>query len=566
MKVKTKILFSFVVILLLLFLVSMLSISKINNLDNLFNDVSENGMKKVQCAYELKGRVNKAYAAYTNLLVSNDKDKIDEEEKVFNESIKQYNDISAEMDKLITTEKGKKAVSGIKVEAEKSQKFLYSYKDTAKRNNLTESEKLEIIDNIEKTQNSWLESVNKAIKSVIELKDEQSLEVKNTVNKTISAIIGFLIISIALGGVLTYVISKDITVPLKRIKDFAQRIAEYDFSISIDNNRKDEFGETAIALNKSQENIKELVKVIMKNSSELSAGSEELSATAEEMSSKLFTINNATKEIVNSVYESSAATEEVTASVQEIDSSVNMLSSKALDGSNEAATISKRSMDIKDKAEKSSSKADILYKDKEESIVKAIEDGKVVEEIIVMADAIAGIADQTNLLALNAAIEAARVGEHGKGFAVVAEEVRKLAEQSSQTVITIQETVEKVKAAFDNLSNNAQGVLKYMNESVLRDYGEFVKTCEQYNGDAGYLSTMSEEIASMSESINVTVHQIADAVQGVAANTQTSAEHSSNILNGVDEATEAMKQVSDTAQMQAELAQKLNEIVQKFNI
>jgi methyl-accepting chemotaxis protein len=67
-------------------------------------------------------------------------------------------------------------------------------------------------------------------------------------------------------------------------------------------------------------------------------------------------------------------------------------------------------------------------------MLKAIRDGKNVEEIKNIAETIEEIASQTNLLALNAAIEAASAGEAGRGFAVVADEVRKLAEESTESV------------------------------------------------------------------------------------------------------------------------------------
>ena len=84
---------------------------------------------------------------------------------------------------------------------------------------------------------------------------------------------------------------------------------------------------------------------------------------------------------------------------------------------------------------------------------KAIEDTKFVDEINKLLETILDITDQTNLLALNAAIEAARAGEAGKGL--VAEEVRKLAEESSNTAGQIQKITETVVSSVKELANNS---------------------------------------------------------------------------------------------------------------
>ena len=133
---------------------------------------------------------------------------------------------------------------------------------------------------------------------------------------------------------------------------------------------------------------------------------------------------------------------------------------------NSVSEIKKHAIDIRNKAEKDIEIGNAIYISKRENIIKAIEEGKIVKEIKVMADGIASIAEQTNLLALNAAIEAARAGEQGRGFAVVAEEVRKFAEQSSGTVTQIQDMVIQVQFAFNNLSNSGQDVLNFIVNNV----------------------------------------------------------------------------------------------------
>lgn len=384
----------------------------------------------------------------------------------------------------------------------------------------------------------------------------------NSNTSIIICIIGGVILSLILGLILT----REITKPLLKIKAFAERLADFDFSISIEISGKDEFSQTAIALNTAQRNVNNLIKNIIQNSQYMNTASEKLFSMVEELNLNFKNIDSSTKHITVQLQETSASSEEISASVQEVDASINQLMERSMEGSNNANESKENSKSVKTKVENSIRQIRDLYDEKRNKILKSIEDGKVVENIKVMSNAIAGVSKQINLLALNAAIEAARAGEQGKGFAVVAEEVRKLAEQSAELVTEIQDTILKVQDAFKNLSINSNEVLRFINENVNADLEDFQNMGNQYYEDANFVSTMTEEIAAMTEEINATVDQVSTAVQGMAGAAQESSENADTIKGSIVEVTESIEQVFKTSQDQAELAQKLNEATQKFKI
>ena len=210
--------------------------------------------------------------------------------------------------------------------------------------------------------------------------------------------------------------------------------------------------------------------------------------------------------------------------------------------SNIASNSKERAIEVKNNGIISIEETRKLYNEKKKKGLRAIEDGKIVENIKVMADTISSISEQTNMLALNAAIEAARAGEQGKGFAVVAEEVRKLAEQSSLAVSNIQDTIVKVQEAFKNLSDNSIDVLNFILENVDPQFEAMKATGDKYYEDAEFVTKMSNEIAAMSEELTATINQVSEAVQCTAETAQKSSENTETIKERIYETTKAIEQ------------------------
>jgi Methyl-accepting chemotaxis protein len=375
-----------------------------------------------------------------------------------------------------------------------------------------------------------------------------------------------IVISAIVTGLLAFFASIMIMQPLRKIKALAERMSKYDIGTNIKVTRNDEFGMIGMALNKAQDNLRELIKVCADNATNVSALSEEASATVQELSANIEEINIEFEKIDSNTQANSGNVEEIYASIQQVTANMEELAAKAESGNQNSNQIKERARNVEINSKRAIENTRNVYIDKEKNIKKAIEESKVVEEIKVMADSIAAIAEQTNLLALNAAIEAARAGESGKGFAVVAEEVRKLAEESASSVVTIQNTIQRVEAAFGNLSENGKEILGFIKTDVSEDIKAYGDIAVQYNEDGEFISQMSRQIAEMSEQVNASVEQVSAAISDTAKNSEVVSSSTHNIQQGINETSLAMKQVAETITREAIKAEELSSVIAKFKL
>jgi methyl-accepting chemotaxis protein len=571
LKIRTKLFLMVFIPLLSVLILSILGISNINKVytmltDTYYTNVYKTSVLLSNCNKELlrssilredivKDSSNRDYVSDKRETLKNSVEKIKNDSKLANDKLLPLKFVYDNLKDRETNE----TIFELYTEFENNFNL---WLDTFDINTGVIKDEAKYEDTLKITENS-LDKMSRIVDDNATLAEDYMQRDTNKVKieYTIISIVAFLL-TILLGVLVAY----DSTTALSKIRTLAERLSNYDFSINLDLKRKDEYGQTADTLNNAQNNVRNLIKNIITNSTHINNSSETLFSTIKEVSSNFETINSSTKQINSSVQENSAIAEEISASIEEVDSSIVLLSSKASEGTNNALEIMNRANTVKSNSKSAIDSTRKIYSDKEVLILEAIEEGKVVNEIAVMANTILGLAEQTNLLALNAAIEAARAGEQGKGFAVVAEEVRKLAEQSSQAVDSVKVTIGKVKKAFDNLSSNSNDLINFMQNDINAQFEGFNKMGQQYSNDADFVNSMSSELSAMSEEINATINQVTEAIQHMAEMTQNSSEKTSDIEKGIDKSSIIMNKLSNEAEKQAELAYDLNQIISSFKI
>lgn len=318
-----------------------------------------------------------------------------------------------------------------------------------------------------------------------------------------------------------------------------------DLTARVDFSGKDEIGSISQSFNKVLESLQGMLISIRDESEQVLQASVSLSGGMESLDVSIEEISATTEEISAGMEETAAASEEMNATSEEIESAVEAIATKAQEGAVSAGEIRDRADSLKSTAISSQRKATEIYQNTRADLLSAIEQSKSVDKIGELSEAIMDITEQTNLLALNSAIEAARAGEAGKGFAVVAGEIKKLADDSKNTALEIQNIIGTVVSSVQNLANSSQEILEFINSQVVSDYEMLVETGNKYSGDAEMVETLVNELSATSEELLASIHTMIRSIGEVTNATNDSATGITDIATGSTEMLGMSKNMVD---------------------
>lgn len=336
------------------------------------------------------------------------------------------------------------------------------------------------------------------------------------------------------------------------LKDMIAKISEITESVSNVSERILVSSGEVLGVSDSQEKAVDSAILLIKDMSlaisEVAASTKNLSERAEETSSSIMETKTSIEAIAEntnifneSAHETSSFIEELLSNIKQVADSVDKLSGSSGEIASSIEELSATTNDIEERAKESVVLTEAVMKNASErgmntsnAAIKGMMEikncvvslsevinmlGKKSMDIGKILKVINDVAEQTNLLALNAAILAAQSGEHGKGFSVVADEIKELAERTSESTKEVAELIKSIQDDTKSSVNMASDSIKTVESGIIlvNDFNETLKNIIESSKNS---TSMAKAIQKATEEEALAIRQITSAIANVTGQTE----------------------------------------------
>lgn len=537
LKIRAKLIGSFMVTILLTAVIGLVGILSLNTAAD--NTALLNDRTNIAIISARMGRnVQQQRAAYRGASTYHLMDMFDNVNSALAEMTQlqaDYDSMDAELSSLLTTEQAKQHLADIRTAYTAYAAERDHFVDAMQDDDTTNEEMMEVLSDLGTPVNTLVDAVAGLTDYINSATDEQADQAAATAQSSTLMMIIILVVAIALAIVLSLYISSMISKPLAMMQEVLLQVGETGSmkfrdeqvtALKKEAEYKDEIAQSI----KSFTHMMDRLLYISARLNEVADGdltadidtltpedtmgtalfnmSENLNMMFAEINSVASQVSTASHEIAQGAQSLAQGSTEQASTVEEISASINEITEQANVSVETASTAAKDSQTIRDIAQEGNDKMGRLSA----AVQEMSEASQSIGNVIKVID---DIAFQTNILALNAAVEAARAGEHGKGFAVVADEVRNLAGKSAEAA---KETAGLISA---NIEKSELGLT--ISQETAETLQQIVEGVETTTSSLNTIAEQSEGAKAATEQVNLAVDQVAQVIQQNSATSEESA-------------------------------------------
>jgi methyl-accepting chemotaxis protein len=366
--------------------------------------------------------------------------------------------------------------------------------------------------------------------------------------------------------VFVFLFSRSIANPIKHLSSVASAISNGDLTKNVKiSHSRDEIGKLSSDFANMLESLRKLITDVSIMSADAAASSVEMMASSEEMSRASEQIAVTIDELAKGAGEQANAAEMGNRKIAEVVTGLNNISSdmaKSTELTNSASeTVELGKNSVQYQVTKMQENRQVSLDVSNAIGILAKKSAQIGQILTVIRD----ISEQTNLLSLNAAIEAARAGEQGKGFAVVADEIKKLAEQSGNSVKEIDMIIKEVLTGVDNAvkqMGKASEVVQEQEAAMSDTINAFDNIAKVFTD----INTNITKVAALSDKLDIEANDASNVINEIASLTEETAAGTEQVSASTEEQTVGIQQIAESSEKLANLALELQKSIEKFTI